>query len=335
MWPGQQQPGGGQNPQPNPYQQPGYPQQPNPYQQPPGYQQQPNPYAQPGGPQPGGQWNAPGMPPQPPQPPRPGRNRRTTLIAASAALAVVAAAVVTGVVVLKGGKNDDKGPENNNVAKGTATSAPATPSPAGSSAAPPAPEDNPRAGVDVKPVIPGWKTVVSTKRQNAFDVPPDWKVNPAGTSTGFELDGKPIAVMTSTASYKSGECSKNDERGKAGSKGAQGAKSEADAAETEALNWVWAAFDKKKTGTFDHTKAQPYTSDHGISGYWASAKVTGVQKTDKCSTDGKSFTVTYKTASGDLATWVLYAGTGFDGELPDDTIKKIMSTLRPYTPSTT
>ncbi|MGX9225879.1 hypothetical protein [Streptomyces albus] len=40
MWPGQQQPGGEQNPQqPNPYQQPGY-QQPNPYQQP-GYGQQP------------------------------------------------------------------------------------------------------------------------------------------------------------------------------------------------------------------------------------------------------------------------------------------------------
>lgn len=55
MWPGQQPPGGEQNPQDqNPYQQPGY-QQPNPYQQP-GYQEtgypQPNPYGQqPGQPQ--------------------------------------------------------------------------------------------------------------------------------------------------------------------------------------------------------------------------------------------------------------------------------------------
>ncbi|MEU5051699.1 proline-rich domain-containing protein [Streptomyces sp. NPDC021096] len=324
MWPGQQAPGGEQNPQDphqNPYQQPGYPQH-NPYQQP-GYQQ-PNPYAtQPGAQQPGpAQWTAPATPGGP-QPGGGGGNKRTTIIAITAAIAVVAAAVITGVMVL-GGDGDDKEP----TAKGGAQ--PSASAPASPSATAEAPEDNPRAGGEIKPVIDGWKTVISSKRHNAFDVPSDWEVESPTMSHGFEDDkGKGLVAMSATASYKKGECEKNDKRGSAGTKGAQGAKSEASAAEIEALNWVYAAFDQKQTGKFNQTKAQPFKSDHGITGYTASATVTGVKKTGKCVTDGKAFTVTYKDTNGDLATWVLYAATGFDGELPDETIKKIMSSLRP------
>jgi hypothetical protein len=57
--------------------------------------------------------------------------------------------------------------------------------------------------------------------------------------------------------------------------------------------------------------------------------VTGVKKTDKCSSDGKSFTVAYEAENGDLAIWCLYAAEGVKDEIPDATIKKIMSTLRP------
>ncbi|MFV8127128.1 hypothetical protein [Streptomyces syringium] len=318
-------------PNENPYQQPGY-QQPNPYQQP-GYQQ-PNPYQQPAG-MPGApghpgqpgvpQWTPPGAPGGP-QPPRDNR-RRTTMIAIGAAVAVVAAAVVTGVVVLK---DDDEQPAAKGGDPKPASSAPASPSPNPSQGQSGAPDDNPRDGEAVKPVIDGWKVVVNGKRHNAFDVPADWTVRSPTMSTGFEgEDGKPLVTMSGNAVYKDGECAKNDHRAGAGTKGAQGAKSEGSAAEIESLNWVFAAFDQKKTGRFDTTKAKPFKSDHGITGYTASATVTGVKKTDKCVTDGKAFAVTYKDTSGDLATWILYAGTGFDGELPDDTIKKIMSSLRP------
>ncbi|MGX8904911.1 hypothetical protein ACR820_06670 [Streptomyces netropsis] len=318
-------------PNENPYQQPGY-QQPNPYQQP-GYQQ-PNPYQQPvgmpGAPghpgQPGvPQWTPPGAPGGP-QPPRDNR-KRTTMIAIGAAVAVVAAAVVTGVVVLK---DDDEQPAAKGGDPKPASSAPAAPSSNPSQGQSTAPDDNPRDGEAVKPVIDGWKVVVNGKRHNAFDVPADWTVRSPTMSTGFESeDGKPLVTMSGNAVYKDGECAKNDHRAGAGTKGAQGAKSEGSAAEIESLNWVFAAFDQKKTGRFDTTKAKPFKSDHGITGYTASATVTGVKKTDKCVTDGKAFAVTYKDTSGDLATWILYAGTGFDGELPDDTIKKIMSSLRP------
>lgn len=359
--PGYQQPGYDQS---NPYQQPGY-QQPNPYQQPPqqppgqpgqpgqpqqpGYGRQHPGYGQPqqpdygppqGPPQPTGQqWGAPSGPPGAPQPPRDNK-KRTTTIAIAAAIAVVAAAAITGVLVL--GKDDSDGGDESKGKDKTPTapsSAPAsdkpTDDPAGGGA------DNPRAGgdaTDVKAVIPGWKPVVSPKRHNAFDVPPEWTVESPGLSTGFEDDkGKPLVVMSAPARYKKDYCSVKDKDGYvnkshaagAGSKGAQGAKNKASAAEVEAENWVFAAFDQDQTGTRKVTEAKKFTSAHGLKGYTASATVTGVKKTDKCSTDGKSVTVTYTDINGDFATWVLYSVKGTKEEVPDATIKKIMSSLRP------
>ncbi|MEV4443035.1 hypothetical protein AB0K09_29290 [Streptomyces sp. NPDC049577] len=360
MWPGQQPPGGAQNPQqPNPYQQPG-PQQPNPYQQP-GYQQQPNPYQQPAVPpatpqpgpygQPSGQFGQPGQPGQPGAPqwqaegtlpgaPRPPENRgkRTTVIAITAAVAVVAAAVVTGVVVL-GDDGKDDGPGKNEAkasASAPAASSSASASPGGGAGDP---EDNPRAGGEVKPVVPGWKAVVNGKRHDVFDVPPDWTVGAPNALLVYQdnsskADNPPGVGMSGVAYYKEDVCAKNDTRGAAGTKGAQGAKGDGqEAAETEALNWVWARFDQKKTGKFSSTKAKPFKSDHGISGYTATATVTGVQKTDGCVTDGKSVTVTYKDSNGDFATWCLFSPLADKDEIPDDTIKKIMSSLRPLASS--
>ncbi|WP_308015532.1 hypothetical protein [Streptomyces huiliensis] len=247
----------------------------------------------------------------------------------TAALAVVAAAVVTGVVLLKddgeetSAHDDPKPPPS--------ASAPASPSasasPSGSATQ--EPTGGGRGDDEVKPVIDGWKPVVSTKRMTVFDVPADWKVEP-GMSSGFLDDkGKSVISMSSIASYKSGACKADNSVGGTGTKGAQGAKSEADAAENEALSWVWAAFDQKKTGKFARNKATPFTSDHGVSGYTSSATVTGVAKSDACATDGKAFTVTFKNKQSDLVTWVLYSAKGVKDEVSDDVIKKIMSSLRP------
>ncbi|MBT2386366.1 hypothetical protein [Streptomyces sp. ISL-11] len=341
MWPGQQPPGGEQNPHDqNPYQtpgpqpgpQPGF-QQPNPYQQPgyapPGYGPQQNPYQQAG--QPGStvpQWPA-AAPPGAPEPPRDNR-RRTTVIAIGAAVAVVAAAVVTGVVVLK---DDDK----QNVAKtdpkaSASASAPAsaTPSAGGSQE----PLDNPRGGEEIKPVIAGWKVVTNNKRHNAFDVPPEWKVASPGMSFGITEEGdKSLAPkgisMSGVAFFNEDRCEKDTNPVAAGTKGAQGAKSEADAAENEALNWVFYAFDQKKTGKFNYSKGKPFKSDYGLTGTSSSATVTGISAKRRCASSGKAFTVTYKDTQGDLATWCLYSATGTEDEVSDDVIKKIMSSLRP------
>ncbi|MCK8678532.1 hypothetical protein [Streptomyces lichenis] len=358
MWPGQQPPGGEQNPQDqNPYQQPGY-QQPNPYGQPPtqpggygagqqGYGQQgygtgqqgygtgqpgygagqPNPYQQPtvpgygmpGAPQPGGDGGD--------------ERRKTVITAIVAAFAVLTTAAVTGYLVL--GKDDEGKPVAGKDAKPSQS--------ATTSAEPTAPPlDNPRGGGGSKPTIEGWKVVYNPKRGTQFDVPGDWEVVGAGTSVGFEDekkgDGSPVVTMSAPAEYKSRWCVTNDpkngredETGLAmvGTKGGQGAKDTAEAAYNEAGNWVWAGYAQTEPkGTVKITKAKPFTTTSGLQGHVATATATGTKKEGKCDTDGKSIAFSYKTEKGDFASWVLYANAGIPDELDDAVIQKILGTVR-------
>ncbi|WP_406150893.1 hypothetical protein [Streptomyces sp. NBC_01012] len=335
MWPGQQPPGGEQNPQDqnqNPYQQPGY-QQPNPYQQPgyqqqgqPGYQQ-PNPYQQPTVPQ----YAVPGGPGgQKPDDDK----RKTTIIAVVAATAVVVAAVVTGVVVMN--KDDDKG--GSNVAEGKASSSPS----AKASESASAPAENPRGGEDAAPTVPGWKVVTNPKWGTQFDVPGDWEVSGSGVFAGFsdhkDPEGAPAVGFSAPAYYKSKWCTddadkdgtkEDTELAGVGTKGAQGAKSTDEAATNEASNWVWAAYaqsdpkDKVKTA-----EPKAYTTKSGLSGSTVTATATGLANKGKCDTDGKSIAFSFKNSKDEYSTWVLFAAAGVDDELPDATIQKILSTVR-------
>ncbi|QNP62178.1 hypothetical protein [Streptomyces genisteinicus] len=340
MWPGQQPPGGEQNPQDqNPYQQPGY-QQPNPYQQPgpqqggyqqPGYQQ-PNPYQQPTMPQ----YAVPGQMPGAPQPSQDDK-KKTTIVAIVAATAVVAAAAITGFIVLK---DDDSGKSD----KGGGTTASQSPSkeasPEGGGSA--APSDNPRAGTDAKPTIEGWKVVTNPKHGTQFDVPADWEVASSGMASGFEDekkgDGSPVVMMSAPAHLKSKWCEfdsdkdgSNETYGLAstGTKGGKGAKSTAEAAYNEAGNWVWAGYAQTEpSGKVKITKAEDYTTASGLKGSISTATAAGVKKDNKCETDGKSIAFSFKDPKGDFKSWVLYANTGVADEVDDATIRKILSTVR-------
>ncbi|WP_030757602.1 hypothetical protein [Streptomyces sp. NRRL F-5135] len=369
MWPGQQPPGGEQNPQdqtPNPYQQPGY-QQPNPYQQPgyqqPGYQQpghppsgqqpaqpgppgppgptgqQPNPYQQPTVPQ---QYSVPG----PPGGPGPSKDKKnTTVVAAVAAAVVVAVAAGTAFFVLG---DDDKKKDTasgDDKASASASAPEEDPAPAESVA-------NPRDGSANKPQISGWKVVTNPKHGTQFDVPADWEVDKPDVHSGFEDaakgDGSPVVTFSAPATYKSQWCSQDTNKdGKqedsslagVGTKGGRGAKDTASAARSEAGTWVWAAYDQAQTpeeatksGTVKMSEAEAYTTTTGLKGHFATATATGVAKKNKCDTDGKSIAFTFTNAKGDYATWVLYANAGVPDELSDDTMKKIMSTVRLASP---
>ncbi|MFI6939003.1 hypothetical protein ACIBI4_07000 [Streptomyces sp. NPDC050418] len=349
MWPGQQPPGGEQNPQdnPNPYQQPGY-QQPNPYQQP-GYQQQ-NPYPQQGGypqtgeqgyQQPGsGQWNAPSMAGdlQAPQGGGSGGGGdKTKLIAIIAASAVVVAAGVTGFLVL-GKDDDDKKAQSAKGGGGDKTSsAPKSPSAKESE------EENPRGtGSGVDPQIPGWKVVVNPKRGIAFDVPPEWEVDSPGMMIGFEDDksddGKPLIIMSAPAYFKKTWCESDEDKdgtkdstalGTAGSKGANGAKSTDQVAINQVAWWVYGGYTQpdKKSVTVDK-KATEFTTESGIKGSYAWARSKNTPAKGKCASDGKAITFGFKNSANDYVAWSLHAPTGVEGELPDETIKKIMGTVR-------
>ncbi|MFI9628050.1 hypothetical protein [Streptomyces sp. NPDC052042] len=355
MWPGQQPPGGEQNPQDqnqNPYQQPGYQQQ-NPYQQP-GYQQQGQPGQHPGHPQHGQQ---PGYPqpnpyqqptvPQyavsgPPGAPKPGDDKKKTVaVAIVAATAVVVAAVVTGVVVMN--KDGDKG---ENVADDKKSSAPAEPSESAAS-----PEANPRAdGEDDKPLVAGWKVVTNPKWGTQFDVPGDWEVGAPGTSSYFEDEKKgdhsPLIGFSAPSYFKKRWCVDDSDKdgneetsslASAGTRGAQGATDAAKNAHSEAGTWVWGAFAQHMPqSTIKFTPARQFTTKSGLTGQVVTATAPGVTKKKKCDSDGKSIAFTFKNKKGEFASWVLYAAADVPDELPDATIEKILSTVRlvDVTPST-
>ncbi|MFI6466462.1 hypothetical protein [Streptomyces sp. NPDC050528] len=331
MWPGQQPPGGEQNPQDNPYQQPGY-QQPNPYQQP-GYQQ-PNPYGQ----QP--QWGAPGPAggPQPPQPPQGGGGgNRTKIVAIIAATAVVVAAGVTGFLVL-GGNKDDKADGGKDTSS-QSPSASADPSASSSGS-----DDNPRGNETEKPTIAGWKVVVNQKYGTAFDVPADWEVGKPGTFTFFEDevkgDGSPYIGFSAPAYLKQNWCESDDNKdgtketsslATSGTKGEDGAKDTASTARGDAAAFAFGGYTDQKESSKKYLKigaAKPYTSKSGVTGSVATSYTTGVPKSGKCSTDGKATTFAFKNSADNFVSWTLYGAKGVSEEIPDATIQKILSTVR-------
>ncbi|MDI3407541.1 hypothetical protein [Streptomyces cavernicola] len=249
MWPGQQPPGGEQNPQ-NPdqqqYQQPGYPQpgqpgqpgqqQPNPYQQP-GYQQQATPPQgapqQPGTPAPGTPPPPPGAPMQPGTPPPPGAYQQQGVPQWNAPTAplgapqppggggrnkttVTAIVAATAVVIAAGvtgflvlGGEDDSTDESKGAEKKPTSSAPATPSEE------PSPTQEGRGnGTTVEPVIDGWQVVVNPKRGTAFDVPPGWVVKEPDSQLTYidEKTDKPVTTMTGITEYKPDWCRYDEDK---------------------------------------------------------------------------------------------------------------------------
>ncbi|WP_328684702.1 hypothetical protein OG226_40590 [Streptomyces sp. NBC_01261] len=331
MWPGQQPPGGEQNPQDNPYQQPGY-QQPNPYQQP-GYQQ-PSPYGQ----QP--QWGAPGSAggPQPPQPPQGGGGgNRTKLVAIIAATAVVVAAGVTGFLVLGGNKDDKADGGKDKSSRSPSTSADPSASSSGS-------DDNPRGNETEKPTIAGWKVVVNQKYGTAFDVPPTWEVGKPGTFSFFEDevkgDGSPYIGFSAPAYLKENWCESDDNKdgtketsslASSGTKGEDGAKDTASTARGDAASFAFGGYTDQKDSSKKYLKigaAKPYTTKSGVAGSVATSYTSGVPKTGKCSSDGKATTFAFKNSADDFVSWTLYGAKGVSEEIPDATIQKILSTVR-------
>ncbi|MGW9023807.1 hypothetical protein ACWGQ5_06115 [Streptomyces sp. NPDC055722] len=327
MWPGQQPPGGEQNPQhQNPYQQPGY-QQPNPYRQP-GYQQ-PNPYQQPGA----QQWGTPSPMGAPKPPSGGGGGNRTKYVAIGAATAVVVAAGVTGFLVLgNDGKDDNAGGNTKpspSASQSTTPSAPAS--------------ENPRGTETEKPTVAGWKVVVNPKWGTAFDVPPDWDVKSPGLLIGFEddsakADGKPLITMSAPAFLKEKWCTSDDDKdgrpddkalAAAGTKGANGAKTTDEVAVNQVAWWVYGGYTQpdKKSVTYDK-KAKAYTTASGIKGSIAWARSKNTPQKGKCASDGKAVTFGFKSSAGDFVAWSLYGATGVKDEIPDATIAKILSTVR-------
>ncbi|MES5823924.1 hypothetical protein [Streptomyces sp. RG80] len=298
MWPGERPPGGGTDPQQdaNPYRQPGY--------------QQPNPYTA----------------PQPPPPGAGGRRTRTVVLAATAV--VVVAALVTGAVLLGGGTDDEAAPDP-------------TPSPVSPSAS-----ADPRAADGLRPTVAGWKVVVNPSLGVAFDVPPQWALESKDwvsyVAEDDDPDDTPLVAMKAPAVLQEKWCSSDDDKdgstedtplASAGSRGNNGARSTEEIARADSAAWVYGLYtqpDRKKVATDPVTS---FTTASGLTGSVATSRSSGVERRDKCDTDGRATTFAFENSEGDFASWSFVGAQGVTDEVPQATVEKILATVRLFTPA--
>ncbi|MFJ9671277.1 hypothetical protein ACIRP5_10885 [Streptomyces sp. NPDC101221] len=319
MRPGEQSPTGGPDPrQPNPYLRPGY--------------QQPSPYAgqRQAGPAP---WDAPTVTSGGPDGRGPG-NGRTKVVAIVAAAVVVVAAAVTGTVLLGGGGDDEARPGP------TASSASAS-SPSASAA------DDPRGGDGApKATVEGWTVVANPDHGLAFDVPASWVPQSRDWVTYVAEDDdpkeKPLVGMKAPAVLKEKWCGSDGDRdgsvdytplASAGTRGNNGARSTEEIARNDSAAWVYGGFtqpDHDKVATGPVTS---FTTASGIKGSLATSRSSGVTKKGKCDVNGKATTFAFKSADGSLVSWSFFGAAGVADEVPDATVRKILATVREYTPS--
>ncbi|MBL3807854.1 hypothetical protein [Streptomyces sp. BRB081] len=358
MWPGQQPPGGEQNPQdqnqnpnaggtpqqgqnpptsgtpqpePNPYQQPGY-QQPNPYQQP-GYQQTPYPQ-QPGQP---GQWAAPTVVSIGASKPPGDDRRKTTIVAVVAAAAVVVAAATTGFLVFGGddGKKDTADGKPAPAASTEKSDGPAEQEPSEK-------PENPRDGSNgEKPTIAGWTAVVNPRFGTVFDVPEGWELRSTDTSIGFEWENEEgeldRTTVTAPAVLKPKWCTDDPDKdgstsdtslATAGTRGENGAKDTDEAAKKRVAWWIYGGYTEPDKKSVRQSKPKPYTTESGLEGSLTTAHSEDTPQKGKCASDGKAITFAFKNGTGDFVTWNIYGAKGVKDELAEDTIQKILSTVR-------
>ncbi|WP_367139950.1 MULTISPECIES: hypothetical protein [Streptomyces] len=301
MWQGQQSPGDPRHPQGG---------QANPY-------QQPSPYE------------------PPPQPPRGGGNR-TKVIAIAAATAVVVAAGVTGFLVLGG----DKDAEAKDPKPATGPSSPAPSTDPGASAG----ADNPRADRDPEPVVPGWKVVTNPAKGVAFDVPPEWDRKQTDWVTyvaeNDDPEDKPLVAFMAPAmldptwcSSGSGDKKENMALAAAGSRSERGQDPEA-AARANAEAWLYGFYTQPDKKKIKSAPAEQYTTKSGLSGTLVTSAASGVPKKNKCASDGKATAFVFKNPKGnEYTSWTLFAAKDVKNELPDDTVRKILSTVRLLAPA--
>ncbi|MDT0341062.1 hypothetical protein [Streptomyces litchfieldiae] len=267
-----------------------------------------------------------------PYPPAPVARRGRAALAALVALAVLGTAAILGVSLLNGRDVEGEPPA-------VGDDDPAQPGEVvyefGRE------PDDPRAPVpeEWEPVVADdWQVVVSSGRDLAFDVPPDWLVTAEGEPLWIdnEVDEnaeRPAFSLESGAVLEWAECDTGGVHGFAGTRGAQGTTGTEEGADLTARLAAWAAFYQEEEGTTDFREPEPYRNDHGITGHIAYATVEDIPDDPEDSCDiraGLSVAVSYLDADDDLSAWSLIIDRGYEGEVSQETVDLIVGSLRPY-----
>lgn len=109
---------------------------------------------------------------------------------------VLVIGAVAGILYVRGDGDQVADPGPTSSAPATTGARPTSPGPS-SSSAPGRPD----------PTVAGWQVVVSGKRRLAYDVPPDWKILDEERIVGFsDAAGEPAVGMSGTSVYRDGYC---------------------------------------------------------------------------------------------------------------------------------
>ncbi|UYQ65491.1 hypothetical protein [Streptomyces peucetius] len=198
-----------------------------------------------------------------------------------------------------------------------------------------------RAGAGEQPTVPGWRTVTNPRTGVVFDVPPEWGRKPASWASYVVEDGdpeeKPLVGFSAPAVLKEKWCvsdvdvdGSSDETwlAAAGSRTERGARTPQEAARDNASLWVYGGYAQPDRAKVTEGAAEPYTTASGIRGSVATASSAGVEPEGKCDTDGTATTFAFKNDKGDIVSWTFTGAKGVDEEVPDATVRKILSTVR-------
>lgn len=258
-----------------------------------------------------------------PEPPR-RRWNRTAVAAVAAATAVVVACGVAGFLALR-----DNGADTAD-AKPLATESAST-------------DDTDRSAAEggSGPLVPGWNPVVNAKRGITFDVPASWARQSADwvsyVAEDSDPDEKPLVAMMAPAVFKEKWCTSDDDKdgteddnplASTGTTGEKGATSTAEAAEDTAKKWVYGAYTQPDSTRLKIGEAESYRTKAGIEGSLVTVTSSGTPAKGKCDTDGKAVTFAFKNAEGDFVSWTYIGAHGVPDEVPDATIREILSTVR-------
>ncbi|MFF5566125.1 hypothetical protein ACFY7Z_06120 [Streptomyces sp. NPDC012623] len=255
--------------------------------------------------------------------------RKTVVVAVVAATAVVIAAGVTGWLVLGRDGGVDSAKKDGADVSSSDSASPA--SPPSSRAADGAPE----------PVVAGWKTVVNPRTGVAFDVPDEWD-RKATTWVSYvsergDEDDTPLVGFSAPALLKEKWCRSDEEKdgtaedtslAAAGSRTENSSRTLAEAARKNAELWVYGGYAQPDRTKIANGPVESYTTASGIKGSLATSASSGVEQRGKCDTDGKATAFAFENAKGDFLSWTFCGVKGVEDEVPDATIRKILSTVR-------
>ncbi len=258
------------------------------------------------------------MPPNPGRPPNSGRNRTAWVLAGVGGVVVVALAVTVAVIVSGRNSTDSGGPAGSPSMVSALTSGKAAPPTGRSSAAKPPP-----SAVAIPPLIPGYQVVPVPERGAAYDVPQEWKIDPAGTAVwGTPPDTVEIAGLTQEGKDY---CPRYTRTNAFLTMSAQPdpAVAAADVG-TRTAKVGWSPTAATTPGSVESLQSM----DGQLHGAFVETTGSAPPPAPGCASTFSVFTFAFPSENGSFV-MTIAADTGVDKSVDKDTAKRILSSIRP------